>query len=129
MRSIPDNPGINQGIGLLIQVKGEEDKVKRFRKSVGCGLMVAIVLFAAGVLSTASGQMPIASEDPNRLQFTISPYGWLTGITGNVTAKGISTSPNVSFSDILSDLDFAYSGHMELQKDRWSIYLDPCMPN
>jgi hypothetical protein len=87
--------------------------------------MVVIALFVAGALSMAYGQMPIASEDPNRLQFTFSPYGWLTGITGNVAAKGISTSPNVSFSDILSGLDFAYAGHLELQKDRWSIYLDP----
>jgi hypothetical protein len=78
--------------------------MKRFRESLCCGLIVVIGLFAAGLLSTAHGQMPIASEDPNRLQFTFGPNGWFTVITGDVAAKGISASPSLSFSDILSTL-------------------------
>jgi hypothetical protein len=86
---------------------------------------VVIGLFAAGVFSSAYGQMPITSEDPSRLQFTLAPYAWLTGLQGDITMKGLSASPSISFSEIFKDLNIALSSHMEVQKDRWSVYLDP----
>lgn len=58
-------------------------------------------------------------------QFTMLPYLWMTGLQGDVTVKGISSEVDVGFDDILDALDFAGQIHLEVQRGRWGLFLDP----
>jgi hypothetical protein len=57
---------------------------------------------------------------------SVTPYAWLTGINGTVTAEGRSVSTSASFSDLLNDSDklVPFMGYVEAQRDRFSIFGD-----
>ena len=55
--------------------------------------------------------------------FTIIPYGWLSGISGDFTVKGRTFHTSVPFSDILQNLDFGGQVQVEARKDNWGIFL------
>ncbi len=57
-------------------------------------------------------------------QFRFAPYLWAQGLDGTAGVAGLTGDVNVDFSDILSDLDFAYMGAFEARRGRWSIMTD-----
>jgi hypothetical protein len=66
-----------------------------------------------------------ASPGESKWEFIVTPYFWMVGIDGDVSAKGKKADVNVNFGDIVKDLDFGGEVHMEAWKGRWGILLDP----
>jgi hypothetical protein len=58
--------------------------------------------------------------------FTIRPYAWLSGMTGDVGARGVKTSLDESFVDILdaSDSVIGFFGRGDLRKGRLGFYVE-----
>ena len=67
-------------------------------------------------------------EDPNAglWQLTITPYAWLTGVSGEVKARGQSFDVSAGFLDLVQESDWILPimVHAEARKDRFSIFSD-----
>jgi len=61
---------------------------------------------------------------PAGWQVEISPYVWMTGITGDIQSGGETTTIAVSFSDILNSLDFGLMGMVQVRKGRVGFVFD-----
>lgn len=61
----------------------------------------------------------------DRWEFLLIPYLGMSGVNGDVAVKGLESSADASFSDILDVLDFAFQLHGEARKGRWALMLDP----
>ena len=92
-------------------------------------LLSAAILAAPVVVQAAAGvpeqeQYPQPAE-PDKWTFSVSPYFWVAGITGDTAVFGLpEVHTNESFSDILSDLDFAFMAAGEARYDRFSVVTD-----
>lgn len=91
----------------------------------GFRLAAAAGLLAAAVPSWAQpGGGPTAAMD-GRWHFTMAPYMWATGMGGDVSVGSLAQIPvELSFSDIIEDMDFAVQAHVEGRKDRVGFGLD-----
>jgi hypothetical protein len=56
----------------------------------------------------------------------LTPYGWFTGINGNVTARGHTVDVDESFIEIAEHADSfaALMGYFEARKGRWRFFTD-----
>ena len=66
-----------------------------------------------------------ATPAQDKWEFQVVPYGIMAALKGSVTIKGIEAKVDMSFSDILSDLELAGMMHMEAKKGKWGFFLDP----
>lgn len=57
-------------------------------------------------------------------QFQVTPYLWGVYMSGDVTVKGVKTSPSVTFSEILDDLDFAFMAEADARKGRIGVFVN-----
>jgi hypothetical protein len=59
----------------------------------------------------------------DRWQFEVTPYGWMINLKGNTTVKGITSSVDVTFIDIVQEADtlVALEGRVEARKGRFSL--------
>jgi hypothetical protein len=58
-------------------------------------------------------------------KFIVTPYFWVAGMDGDTTVRGVESSMDLSFSDILENLDFGVMAHLEASKGKWGLFLDP----
>jgi hypothetical protein len=85
---------------------------------------------ASPALSADLGPGPGASYvEPapvNPWKFSFTPYGWFTGINGNVTARGHTVDVDESFIEIAEHADSfaALMGYFEARKGRWGFFTD-----
>jgi len=90
---------------------------------------------AALAATVAAGLVcsPVAAEDaaPGSApwELSVTPYLWALALDGDVTVKGIKSSPSVSFSDILDNLNFAVMLELELRKGRFGLLSDTIYAN
>jgi len=83
------------------------------------------LLVAAGLASTFSAYAQSGAWMADRWTFEATPYLWAAGIKGDTQVGSLpSTSVDVPFSDILSNLDFAAMGTFEARKGRWGFLFD-----
>lgn len=66
-----------------------------------------------------------AASDSDAWEFMVAPYVWMVGIEGDATIRGEKTDVDISFSDILDNLDFGGMLHMEAKKGRFGFYVEP----
>jgi hypothetical protein len=91
-------------------------------KIINTGLLVA--LFTMGV-SMMSLRQVHASEGAGDWKFVAAPYLWAMSIDGDVSLGSRTAEFSIDFvDDILSELDFAALGHLEVQKGRWGFFFD-----
>lgn len=84
--------------------------------------IILIIVFIAYIPALAADQEIEASDGWN---VELTPYFWAAEIDGDVTLRGRTGEANISFSDILDNLDIAFMGRMEAWKgERWGWYLD-----
>ena len=59
-------------------------------------------------------------------KFSFTPYGWFTGINGNVTARGHTVDVDEGFIEIAEHADgfAALMGYFEARKGRWGFFTD-----
>lgn len=63
-----------------------------------------------------------AAEDARQWSFT--PYLWATAMEGSATVKGNQANVDLSFGDILDNLDIGLMGHFEGQTAENSVFAD-----
>jgi len=56
--------------------------------------------------------------------FSIIPYGWFMGLNGKLGVGGQTVDLDVSFFDILENLDIAAEVHAEAWRDRFGFFID-----
>jgi hypothetical protein len=81
------------------------------------GIMVASLAFVG---PAAQGQ----ELDADRWQLSVTPYGWLAGLQGDVKVRDTTVHVDVPFHDVLDALDFTAMVHIEAQKGRWGLLSD-----
>jgi hypothetical protein len=99
---------------------------RRTTRALGGLRLAATAAFVAAALpswaQTEGG--PTAAMD-GAWHFTIAPYMWATGISGDVSVANLPQVPvDLAFSDVISDVDFGVQGHVEGRKDRLGFGLD-----
>ncbi len=67
-----------------------------------------------------------ASDDPDAWRFQTVAYGWLMGVSGNMTARGQTFDVNANFLQIVdkSDSVAALMGYFEANKGKVGFYTD-----
>jgi hypothetical protein len=69
---------------------------------------------------------PAAAEDfvSDEWQFKVTPYLWAISVDGHTTVKGQKSDVDMSFSDIVKDLNFGFFGQGEVRKGRFGVMVD-----
>jgi hypothetical protein len=62
--------------------------------------------------------------DADKWHFTLTPYIWLAGITGDVAARNLGTHVDASIFDDDVDLNFGFMATFEARKNKWLILND-----
>ena len=132
MRSAVSNVRLSNGI---IESPRQRGAPKVF---LGRGLPLSTALALCGWFGTS---VPATSADlgprpqtqlvepfapPNQWQFSFTPYGWMTSINGNVTARGHTVDIDESFFEIVekSDSLMALMGYFEARKGPFALFTD-----
>lgn len=85
-------------------------------------LLICPIIFGANFALADAKVMPNISEE---WRFSVSPYVWAVGVSGNVTtSKGQSTTANLDTSDIINDLRGGFMISGEAHKGNWGIAMD-----
>ena len=74
----------------------------------------------AGTTVTAIQPAPAASPWSCR----VSIYGWVEALNGDAGIRGFDVPVNITFSEILQNLDFAFMGALEIKRGRWGFLAD-----
>jgi hypothetical protein len=81
----------------------------------------------AAVLAIAMLASPAAhaqATNGDKWRYEVTPYLWAAGVVGTTRVDGITVNASPSFSDILSNLDFALMGTFEARRGRWGVLFD-----
>ncbi|KQV41739.1 MULTISPECIES: hypothetical protein [unclassified Rhizobium] len=89
--------------------------------------------FAAAMANSAvaADVSPLLRQDPQAVDaqddwtFTVAPYFWMAGLSGQTSQFGLPTvDMDADFGDILSNLDFAFMAAGEARNGRFSVIGD-----
>lgn len=61
---------------------------------------------------------------PKDIELRIGLPSWISGVNGDAGVKGIITEQDLSFTDILKDLNMMASGSIYFRYQRWEIFAD-----
>ena len=93
-------------------------------KKASLALACTLVL-ASGVLTRANAADIAPMPDSSEWRFTLAPYAWGAGLTGDVGLFGLDPiEVDVPFSDIIQNLDFAAMGMAEAHNGTWGVVVD-----
>ncbi len=90
--------------------------------SAGLAILLAQTALALG---GGLGDQP-GTPEPNTWEFSFTPYGWMTSVNGDFTARGHRVSVDEGFFAIVdkSDSLMALMGYFEARKGRLGIFTD-----
>ena len=99
-----------------------KEAVRKRRRVPGCAVMLAAATLASAPAAAQGGT--------STWQFEVTPYLWASAMKGSVQAGALpNTNVNLSFADIVENLDFGFMGTIETRKDRWGILFDALYMN
>ncbi|RDJ02744.1 hypothetical protein [Rhizobium grahamii] len=99
-------------------------------KAIPLQAIILLASFAGASIGNAADITPLVPEAKtvetrSGWEFTVAPYFWAAGISGNVRQFGLpEVDIDADFSDILDNLDFAFMATAEARYDRYSIVGD-----
>lgn len=96
--------------------------VNCLRTFLGCWFISVLSMSGNATAATANDAPP---QSDGGWHVSFAPYGWLSGVDGNITLKGNTTHVHIPFKDIFKNLDFAGEVHLEANKGRWTFMIDP----
>ena len=93
-------------------------------KNASLKLTCTLLLVSASVTAAAAADLaPL--PDTSEWRFTLAPYAWGVGLTGDVGVFGRGpVDVDIPFSDILENLDFAAMGVAEAHNGTWGVFVD-----
>jgi len=96
------------------------------RKIVSNGNWVGVLACSAafGLLASPAVQADDNNAAADQWQFEIMPYLWAAGLKGDVGARGVTADVDLSFNDILDNLDWTASALFQARNGPWTIGLD-----
>jgi len=131
IRSGAENSTGRQTSGINIKAKGAVNaaqfkQMKRFvRAIVFCISLAGASLFAGtpgGVEpKSAPGVQQQTGTTPDDVEFQIGIPGWMSGLSGDFGVRGVVADTDVSFGDLLSDLDMMAAGSIYARYHRWEF--------
>ena len=94
--------------------------------ALACGMFAAGKPRAQRRSRTGSGRALYRASADRPWKFSFTPYGWFTGINGNVTARGHTGGVDESFIEIAEHANSfaALMGYFEGRKGRWGTFTD-----
>jgi hypothetical protein len=97
------------------------------RKTLGL-LVAAALAGASGVAAAADLSYPapppsVVPEIP-AWTVTLAPYVWAAGLKGDIGVGGRVASVDMSFGDVVSNLQFAFMGVGEIRNGRFAVFTD-----
>ena len=94
-------------------------------KAGGRLVLVAVALLAASLPSWAQSRGGPAVAMDGAWHFTIAPYAWFSGISGDISVANLAEIPvEATFSDMIEDVDVGLQLHFEGRKDRLGFGVD-----
>ena len=87
------------------------------RTSTACSAVLI-----CGLLTLMS--TPASAQQDDDWQFALVPYAWVTGISGTVGVAGVTAELDISFDQIVENLEVGGLVHFEAKKRRWSVIFD-----
>jgi hypothetical protein len=85
--------------------------------------LLGLPLCAQTTSTSSEVQSNPGQKTGDKWEFTLIPYFWYAGLTGDVTAKNRTTHVSVPFSEILKNLDFGALLQVEARKGKWGMFL------
>ena len=85
------------------------------RKALSCVILLGAVILAAPSTS-------VAASDGWEFDLTIYMLG--AGLDGDVTVKGVEAEADVSFSDILDNMELGFMSMLQARNGQWAIHGD-----
>ena len=76
------------------------------------------------LLAALLGCMMVTPTHAQENWTEIGLYGFMTAIEGDVEIGNVTTEVDVSFSDILDNLDLGFMGYAEHRRGKWAFILD-----
>ena len=88
---------------------------------------ISSTAFFIAVTVLALAALPAAAQTGQEQgwQFELTPYGWLSGMSGTVGAGPKEAQVSASFTDIARNLDSGFMAHFEGRNGRWGFMVDP----
>ncbi len=74
------------------------------------------------LLSLSLVTLPASAADD--WKYLVAPYGWIAGLDGESTIRGVTASVEADFADIIENLETAALVHFEAEKGRWTVLSD-----
>jgi hypothetical protein len=91
------------------------------------GHVAAVLLgttLALAVQTTTAAQTAVEGSDSDAWQFEITPYVLGAGLNGTVGIGSVTANVDMSFSDLLENLDSGFMALFEARKGRWTFAVD-----
>lgn len=90
-------------------------------------LILAASFLAVSLACTVYGQEQRSSSDDWEIR--LMPYFWMPSLDADATVSGLSGSVDLSFDDVIDNLDFAAMGRVEAWKGDWGFTFDGLFMN
>jgi len=82
-------------------------------------LVIPVTLLALGLVCA-----PVQAADEWQVDFA-PYYAWILGLDGSLTVRGNDADVDLSFDDIVDNLDFLFTTHVEARKSGWGFGFEP----
>ena len=103
------------------------------RRPIACGLLLALgVLCAGNRPALAQEPVPAAADPASPWTFRITPYGWLTWMSGSQTVKGRTVDIDTNVFQIMGESQslIPFMGYFEARfEDRIEVFVDVMYAN
>lgn len=78
------------------------------------------------LLAAVLGASPAHAQEKSDWSFSVTPYAWLMGTTGSLTAQGQTVDVNAGVTDMFGKTDtlVALMANVEARHDKWAFALD-----
>ena len=96
------------------------------RKLIGSGDRFGVLACCAalGLLASPAVQAEDSKAAADQWQFEVMPYLWAAGLKGNPGVGKVTTEVDLSFNDILNNLDWTAAAIFEARNGPWTIGVD-----
>jgi hypothetical protein len=90
------------------------------------GVLLGTTLVLA-MQTTAAAQAVVEGSESDAWQFEITPYVLGAGLNGTVGIGSVTANVDMSFSDLLENLDAGFMALFEARKGRWTLAPAPAV--
>jgi len=99
--------------------KLNENRMGKWTLGVVIGVAVCIMM---AFVTSARAAEPIEKD---KWEFAVVPYLWGLSLDGNATVKGNKSDVDMSFSDIVSEINIGFMFDFEARKGRLGFFVNP----